>query len=39
MMMPPEAFTPSFFGATVFAIRAMSSAVAPPLAKPVEVFT
>ena len=37
--MPPEAFTPSFFGATVFAMSAMSSAVAPPLANPVEVFT
>ena len=37
--MPPAALTPSLFGATCFAISATSSAVAPPLANPVEVFT
>ncbi len=37
--MPPAAFTPSFFAATVRLIRATSATVAPPGPKPVDVFT
>ncbi len=36
---PPDAFTPSFLGATVRFISRTSSTVAPPLENPVEVFT